>query len=422
MSWFSSFGVALISGVAGLLLAGFIANLCVSWYRVSSFEGKSGYFVVFIALAGGIVGGIVGLVTARVVAAGVEPGFPKALGFEFGVTVGSAAMVTLLCRLGADIAPTLDGKELELEVELRCPKGFSLPTPDEYGATAGVYLPGGGRLRAERLRVTEIKTLDGHLVVPATVPLSTSASQKFLQIRLNAEHNLLFNLPLRSNPRAEDCEWSKWVESGWDANKPEPGKEAKFNARYRVRIVEPPPPDPDPEVARAQEFSSIPTDAPLAEWLPYLFESPNAERTKVVVEHINAQQLELAALIRGSDDTLREYALRSVMYVEQPATELVEAVLGEGRAIADAIRRFYALPETDADSSGIPMNLSFRFNTWKHAWWTLHKQLGIDGRPPVQEIHNLALVRAKDAGIGEIEINARVILDALNKPPEDKNP
>lgn len=422
MSWPGSIGVAAVCGLAGLLLAGLIANACVDWYRVSSFEGKAGFFVVFVALAGGLAAAAIGLVTARVVAVGAELTWLKTSGLALGVTVGVSGIATLLCWLAADIAPTLDGKELEVELEVRGPRGFSLPEPDEYGASAGVYLPGGRRLPTVQLRASDFTSVDGQLHLRVTVPLTTSAAQKFMQLRLNAQHNLLFSLPLRSRPRAEDCEWSTWVESGWDANQPEPPKEARFTARYRVRVVEPPPPEPDPESVRAQQFAALPPDAPLATWLPYLFESPNAERTKVVVQQINTKQADLGALIRGDENQPREYALRSVAYVETPSAELVDAVLAEGRAIASEIRAFNSLPETDASFRSTPQRLSSRFNTWKHAWWLLHHKLGLDGRPPVREIHDLALVRAKDTGMSEIEVNARAILDALNPPQEEKKP
>lgn len=71
MTWLSSIFIACLSGVLGLFCAGGIASLCVDWYRVSSFEGKSGFFVVFTALLGGLAAGVIGLIAARVVAAGV---------------------------------------------------------------------------------------------------------------------------------------------------------------------------------------------------------------------------------------------------------------------------------------------------------------------------------------------------------------
>ncbi|MBK8741351.1 MAG: hypothetical protein IPM02_18375 [Betaproteobacteria bacterium] len=153
------------------------------------------------------------------------------------------ALVALaICRLFADLAPKLDGLALELEIEVRCPQGFAVPPLDEHGALAEVYLPGGRRLPTARLRLDETRIVDGRLIVPATVPLTTSSSRKYLDVRFNKDHDLLFNLPLRSHPTAADREWSQWVESGWDAGKPEPPKEAKFHARYRRVTSEPPPP------------------------------------------------------------------------------------------------------------------------------------------------------------------------------------
>ncbi|MSU59900.1 MAG: hypothetical protein EXS35_17325 [Pedosphaera sp.] len=422
MTWLSSFSIAILSGVLGLVCAGGISALCVEWYRVSSFEGKSGYFVVFTAILGGLAAFVIGLTAARWVAGGAAPGFLKGLGVACGVVLGIALVALALCRLFADLAPELDGKPLELEIEVRCPKNFAVPAPDEYGATAEVYLPGGRRLPFDNLRLNEAKTVDEQHIVPATVPLTTSAAKKFLQVRFNAQHNLLFNLPLLSHPQTSDREWSKWIESGWDAGKPEPAKEAKFSLRFRVRTVEPEPPAPDPAEVRAQEFAALKPDAPLEEWLPFLFEEPNAERTKVVIEHINVQQADLAKLLRSKDAQMREHAFRAVDYAEKPAPEVVEAVLAEGRDIAAGIRKFNELPEDDPKFHNVLLDLRTRFNYWKQAWWTIHQRLGVDGRPPVQTIYDLATVRARGTAMDEIEVNARVFLEALNKSTEEKKP
>jgi hypothetical protein len=252
--------------------------------------------------------------------------------------------------------------------------------------------------------------------------LTTSSSRKFLDVRFNKENDLLFNLPLRSHPSASDREWSSWVESAWDAGKPEPAKEAKFNVRYRVRTIEPEPPPPDPQEVRAKEFAALPPDAPLEKWLPFLFESPGDERTKVVIQRINEQQVELVKLIRSPNETVREYALRATAYPLKPAPEVLEAVLAEGRDIAAGIRKFNELKADDPKFHEVPLELRTRFNHWKQAWWVLSQRLGVDGRPPVQEIYDLATVRARGTAMDEIEINARVILESLNKSAAEKKP
>ncbi len=69
MGWLRSFVVACITGILSLFASGYVADLAVSWYQISSFEGGSGYFVVFMALVGGAAGFVVGLITSRAVAA-----------------------------------------------------------------------------------------------------------------------------------------------------------------------------------------------------------------------------------------------------------------------------------------------------------------------------------------------------------------
>lgn len=75
MTWIYSLLTAALSGVAGLFLAGFIANACVSWYHISSREGGSGYFVMFLGIGGGMAGFIIGFIAARMVASHYGPGF-----------------------------------------------------------------------------------------------------------------------------------------------------------------------------------------------------------------------------------------------------------------------------------------------------------------------------------------------------------
>jgi hypothetical protein len=70
VSWLLSLLIAAVSGVLGLVGAGFIGNLCVEWYRISGREGAAGYFVVAIALLGGLLGFVIGPVAVRLVAAG----------------------------------------------------------------------------------------------------------------------------------------------------------------------------------------------------------------------------------------------------------------------------------------------------------------------------------------------------------------
>jgi hypothetical protein len=408
MSWPSSMGVAALSAAFGLVCGGLIALACVGWYRVSSFEGRSGYFVVAWALAGAAAAFVIGLVVARF-AGGEAPAFAKVLGAALGAVLVVALAALLLCRLFADMAPTIDGRPLELEVELRVPVEFTLLDPAASPSTASVHVASGRSQPFGVLRFDDSVVEGERRVVRVSVPLDTSAADKRLWVRFAPMIDVYFPLPLGARPAAADREWSAWL-----AAENAPGG-AAFEARYRVRAVEPAPPEPDPEHLRQQAFAALAPDAPLAAWLPYLFESPTPERTAVVVAHIDAQQAELADLIRSTDARLREYGLRATSYPRDLAPAVVDAVRDEGRAIAAALREAAALPSTDARRAELLDEFSERFRTWKSLWWSLATRVPLDARPLLREIEALASPHASDRILKDIATDAAAIAAELDR-------
>src|SRR5262249_13408917 len=125
--------VGLLTGALGLFVAGFVAAGCVQWYRISGFEGKSGYFMGAIALMGGVMGLVIGLVVSRVVAASVTPGFMKAFGLSWAVVLLLGGVAAMISWLLADIPPRIDGRDLTLEVEIKLPAGESNRPVDPDG-------------------------------------------------------------------------------------------------------------------------------------------------------------------------------------------------------------------------------------------------------------------------------------------------
>jgi hypothetical protein len=326
----------------------------------------------------------------------------------------------VLARLGADITPSMDGRWLELAVEVRGPEGFTVPKPEEHCAPfASVYVPNGRRMPSGRLRVDEARKVDGRIVVPATVPLATSAQAKYLRVYFDKENDVMFPLPLRPYPEKADLEWSKWVASAWDAGGKEPPSEKKFGMRYRVQKIEPPPPPPDPNQVEAEKFAALKPDSSLVEWLAFL-ENPNdAFRVEAAVKVAAARQPELAAAIRSTEIRIREAALTAVTMMTSFSPEVIKAVLAEGREIAAGVRAFNEMNAEDPRFYDVQIELRTRFSRWHRAWWAVHRRTGADGRPPVQEILDLALIRAQGTTMDEIVVNARAHLDGL-KPPADK--
>lgn len=105
MNWLLSIVIAFLTGACGVGLGLLVGTLNVRWYRISSFEGNSGYYTLGIGLLGGLIGLVTGLVAARLVVDGAQPWFLKGLGSAVGSFVGLSVVVTVLCWLGAG-APT----------------------------------------------------------------------------------------------------------------------------------------------------------------------------------------------------------------------------------------------------------------------------------------------------------------------------
>jgi hypothetical protein len=176
----------------------------------------------------------------------------------------------------------------------------------------------------------------------------------------------------------------------------------------------PPPPAPDPEVVEAQQFAALKPEAPLSEWLAFMRPDAPEQRSQSIMKVVETRPAELAELIRSTNAATREAALSAATQLKQITPEIRDAVSAEGREIAEGLRRFNTMKSDDPNLWSAQLELRSRFAYWKRAWWTVHRALGLDGRPPVQEIHDLAMVRSKDTTMDEIVVGAKAILNALN--------
>ena len=419
MSWLASIFIGILTGILGLFLTGLVASACVSWYRISSFEGKSGYFIIFTALFGGIVALVIGLVITRVVAAGASPGFFKGLGLSFGIVLVLAAIGAFACWRLADIPPKIDGLTLDLELEFRLPvsEARSPATSDgKWSLRLGSVINHTQRKSQDgELKLGEARLENGRWIIPGSAFLFTSRGLRSIGLDLDGKSVAGFIVPLPAKPGKKFEQWSDWGPRGVSKTGPWPDSKPSF--RYRVTRRIPPPPPPDSATVESEQFAALKPDAPLEEWLPFMRNDPPDERVQAVMNVIEARPTELAHLIRSTNSTTRELALSAVPNMRTIPPETLEAILAEGRDIAAGVRNFNDMKAEAPDFHEVQIQLRSRFNYWKRAWWTAHQRLGLDGRPPVQEIHDLALVRAKESSMDEIVLNARVILDALNAAP-----
>jgi hypothetical protein len=242
MSWFVSILVGFFSGALGLLVGGAIANMCAGWYRISSFEGKSGYFIVINAILGGILGLALGLVISRAVAATAAPGFLKALGLSGAAVIAAGGAVLLVAWRGADIPPKIAGRELMLEVEWRLPAGETSPPAGIAGASS--FTLGSVANHRQRksgkgeLKTAEARLENGRWIIPASVFLFTSRGLRSIGAELGGKSLGGFIVPLPARPGPKFERWSDWGPLGPAPDRPWP--ETKTSFRFRVVRIDSP--------------------------------------------------------------------------------------------------------------------------------------------------------------------------------------
>lgn len=370
--------------------------------------------MIFMALIGGAVSFVLGLVLTRFAPGMANPGFFKALGISCGAVLAVAGVGLFVAWLRADFIPQIDGRRLELAIEVRCPAGFTIPkTLDEYGAYAPVRVPGTRKFDPQgKLDLAGAKEETGHSIVTAVVPPHTSSSHKVLDVHFSAGASSTFGLPLRSHPGRSDMEWSQWVDSAWETGKPEPPKEQKFNLRYKVQLAPPPPTEAEQEAATEKEaarlaaedqadqarFDALGPKSPIQDWFPYTKDATPAERMNIAVGNITARPnyvAELAALMIDTDDDVATNALYLVAHLPQPQPALVASVAAAGRDVAARIRRG-SDSKSEQDPYGEAVaSAAARFKAWTDPAVALRKHSGGDFTAELRPILELSRVRTE---------------------------
>ncbi len=215
MSWLGILGVAALTAIVTSLLSGVVASLGVDWYHVSSFEGKSGYLVIFIILAGLLGGFLFGGVAASVLASTANASFGKALGYSLMIVLIGAILTTAALRAMADIPPTLDGKELMLLVEVRWPATqLTSPANDRVVRTLELGILSGNVQRLSRqgpLWMEDARKEEGRWIVPGAVELFTNRGTRVVKVSPTIPGALGLMLPMNGTPSTRNLQWSPWL-------------------------------------------------------------------------------------------------------------------------------------------------------------------------------------------------------------------
>src|SRR5215470_11556819 len=214
MSWISSFFIAALTGAFSLVAGGFVAAGCVGWYRISGFEGKSGYFMAAIAILSGFAGVVLGFGVSRLLVVSGAEGFFKGLGLCWGTVLVIAGVSALICWALADVPPRIGGQFLDLEVEIRLPVGETnspANLPGEASLTLGSVINHVQRKSEEgELRVQAARLEQGRWIVPGSVRVFTMRGRRAIEARVGDKSLGGFLVPLPARPGKKFEQWSEW--------------------------------------------------------------------------------------------------------------------------------------------------------------------------------------------------------------------
>ncbi len=242
MSWAISFLaciMGLLLGSAGMFA---IANASVKWYKISSFEGSSGYFIIGLTLVGAIVGSVLSVVAARVSLALIGPHwYSQLLGALAAVSI-ALSLVLAVSYLGVDRIPEKDGKQIVTVWEVRLPAAGT----DEFASSVDPNIWPDKELRLELVSVSNYKPLgscqavfdrgafrqeNGQWILVASVPLFTSKGEFCVNLTLGGRDDGFWPA-LRPTPNAGYFQWSDWTRTNKSLEKPDDQQAIMYRFKF----------------------------------------------------------------------------------------------------------------------------------------------------------------------------------------------
>lgn len=231
MSWGASLLIGLAVGICALLLGGVTANASVRWLRISSREGASGYFVIFMALFAGVGGFIVAVFVAHY--AGEENGF-LAFAWALAAVLGIIFFFGLMAWLSADSAPKSKGRALALRLEIRAQAGRQFVQGNSHQLY--LYLSANkADMQAAEMRFDLIQRIEGLSTLTGQVLLHTSRDAPYLCLGGEIVSGATVHFPVTLAEPLDPARhaWSPWLDGHALGQNP-PLAARAFQLRYRL--------------------------------------------------------------------------------------------------------------------------------------------------------------------------------------------
>jgi hypothetical protein len=239
MNWL----VTIFAGLLGSLTAGAgiiaIASLWVKWFRISSFEGASSYFVVGLGLLGAVVGFILSIIVARVAHAQIGLQWYIQIGTAFAAVAASLLLVLAISCLNVDLTPDSGGQGIVVVWEIRLPEEVGIAFPGK--ADPGEWTD--EELRLQLVSVVSGKSGeavfdreafhldDGQWILPARVSLFTSKGELCVNLSL-AGLSDGFWPPVMPTPSPSYFQWSAWSRTNNSNETPDDSSAVMYRFKF----------------------------------------------------------------------------------------------------------------------------------------------------------------------------------------------
>ncbi len=167
-----AFVVALLTAIVGCVLAFFVGDCLTRLAHVPEMEGQRGMTIIFLCVPLGILASLViGIISSILVGRrqGLA-GFVIAQGWSLLIVCGLAGLLVRVPYVLSDKPPRIDGKQLELQFELRAPPTFQIPDqPDGYSIRVSPYTDN-QQSRFAFIDWSAITKNAEHITIPGNLP------------------------------------------------------------------------------------------------------------------------------------------------------------------------------------------------------------------------------------------------------------
>jgi hypothetical protein len=233
--------IALFTAFVGCLLALFVGDYLTKVAHMSNMEGGRGMFVVFVCAPLAILLGLViGIISSILIRRQGLTGFFVAQGWSLLIICGLGGLLAGVPYLLSDKPPTVDGKRLELQFELRAPAAFKIPDePDASSIRVSLYTDNRQNQYAFIDR-NAIRKDARRATIPGHVPLLTHSKTRSVLASIGNEPvaSQFIELEIPPAPRKEDETWSNWIFATQRADLSPVSEPERMALRYRVRPVD----------------------------------------------------------------------------------------------------------------------------------------------------------------------------------------